>query len=127
MGAEIFLSPASLPCICPVAALHTLFTRFPAPPDSPLFCRLVGPFSRAFFIGKVKSLLLLIGLDPSKYSGHSLRKGAAVSAAMAGISKEDIKILGRWRSDAVDIYINETTKVQHRRRVLSLQSTLLHS
>ena len=39
------------------------------------------------------------------FSGHSIRKGAAVTAAENGISRDNIKLLGRWKSDAVDTYI----------------------
>jgi hypothetical protein len=39
----------------------------------------------------------------SGFSGHSLRRGAAISAAAAGIPREDIKTLGRWKSDAVPL------------------------
>jgi len=48
-GTEIHL-PATGTEICPVAALHHLFERFPAHPAAPLFCRHVGPFSRSHFI-----------------------------------------------------------------------------
>ena len=45
------------------------------------------------------------GLDPTKYAGHSFRIGAATSAASKGINDSTIKLLGRWESEAYQIYI----------------------
>ena len=63
-------------------------------------------FSKQFFIMKIHELLLNAGIFTVGYSGHSLRKGKAVIADCNGISKDNIKLLGRWKSDAVDIYMN---------------------
>jgi len=125
-GTEIYL-PATGTKICPVAALHHLFERFPAHPAAPLFCRHVGPFSRSHFVERVKATLLNIEIDPSKFSGHSLQKGAAVSAYREGIPRSEIQLLGRWKSDAVDIYINEVSKLDHQAKLLDLRTQLLHS
>ena len=38
-------------------------------------------------------------------TGHSFRQGGAQSLFDAGVSIEDIKIFGRWRSDAFRRYI----------------------
>jgi hypothetical protein len=123
-GTEIYLPPSGSE-ICPVAALHHLFERFPSDGTAPLFNRGYGAFSRSYFVENVKIYLLRIGLDPSNYSGHSLRKGAAVSASREGISRAEIQLLGRWKSDAVDIYINEVSKADHQAKILNLRSKLL--
>ncbi|PNH10171.1 hypothetical protein TSOC_003112 [Tetrabaena socialis] len=39
------------------------------------------------------------------FSAHSLRRGGAIAAAEAGVSRELLKLHGRWRSDAVDAYL----------------------
>jgi integrase len=39
------------------------------------------------------------------YGFHSLRAGGATDASDAGVSKMNIKLLGNWKSDAVDLYI----------------------
>ena len=75
----------------------------------------------------MRELLLNAGISTIGYSGHSLRKGAAVTADRNGISKHDIKLLGRWKSDAVDIYINERKKPDHIQKILLLNSQLLSS
>ena len=67
----------------------------------------------------LKSRLALVGLDPSLYSGHSFRRGAASSAAAAGYSDYEIQLLGRWRSDAYKLYID----IPHD-RILHLSSRL---
>jgi hypothetical protein len=65
------------------------------------------PFTKAFFVHTMHLLLLNAGIPTLGYSGHSLRKGVAIIADRNRISHHHIKLLGRWKSDAVDIYINE--------------------
>ena len=48
-------------------------------------------------------------------------------AQQKGMSKEEIKLLGRWRSDAVDIYINEVPQSTLATDLLTLNSRLLSS
>jgi hypothetical protein len=45
------------------------------------------------------------GLDPARYKGHSFRIGAASYAAKHGMSDAQIRILGRWKSNAFLKYI----------------------
>lgn len=49
----------------------------------------------------VKARVIEIGLDATKYSGHSLRAGLATSAAMAGVSSFDIRKQTGHASDAM--------------------------
>ena len=122
-GVAIQLALSTSP-LCPVSALRNLYSRFPRDQAQPLFSRTVGPFNRQYFVDKVRELLLRAGIATTGYSGHSLRKGAAVSAAAIGISREDIKLLGRWKSDAVDIYINEVSAADHTQKLLQLNNKL---
>jgi hypothetical protein len=124
-GTDIYLASTGS-ILCPVSALHQLFERFPAKPNDPLFSRVAGlPFSRTYVVDKIKGFLLRSGFTPSQYNGHSLRKGAAVSAIAAGATKDEVKLLGRWKSDAVDIYINEVDKSTLASRMLALNNLLL--
>jgi integrase len=89
---------------------------------APLFVRgLVWPRSRAprWELGDfTKRLRTLIGglqqqgivgaVDVSRLTAHSLRRGGATAAATAGVSIEAIKAHGRWRSDAVAVYIRKS-------------------
>jgi len=51
--------------------------------------------------------------------------GAAVSAYAKGLSKDEIKSLGRWKSDAVDVYINELPPATLASNLTALNSRLL--
>lgn len=92
--------------VCPVLLLQRLFLQFPLPDSSPLF-QLPSrrAFTKKFLITAVRSLLPLINLDSSLYSGHSFRIGGATAAAAAGMTHYEIQILGRWRSDAYLLYV----------------------
>jgi len=110
IGVEIQLAPTSSH-LCPVAVLNELYSSFPRSRHEPLFSRArARPFTRQFFIQTIHRLLLQAGIPTRGFSGHSLRKGAAVTAATNGMSRDEIKLLGQWKSDAVDIYINELLK-----------------
>src|SRR5436190_12048808 len=81
----------------------------------PLFTRIFGPFSKEYLIKSIRKALLNAGINPNGFSGHSLRRGAAISADAAQIPRDEIKILGRWKSDTVDLYFenNPATILQH--------------
>jgi hypothetical protein len=109
VGTDIYFAANPLSPLCPVKALKLLFGRYPASPHAPLFMRpFQQPFTNpAFFVHTMHLLLLNAGIPTLGYLGHSLRKGAAIIADRNRISHHHIKLLGRWKSDAVDIYINE--------------------
>ena len=71
--------------------------------------------TRERFVREVRQLLTSAGIDPTPYSGHSFRIGAATTAAHAGLDAAFIQILGRWKSSAY----------QHPPRLLSLHYLLL--
>ena len=92
--------------ICAVCIMRLYLTTFPAPSSDPLF-----QFSSSQHLTYnhynriIKHLVQAIGLDPSIYSSHSLRAGAATQAARAGLAPEAIKRLGRWKSQAYMLYM----------------------
>ena len=125
-GVDIHLASSPSP-LCPVTALTQLFNTYPSPPLQPLFTRPHGqPFTKQFLLLKIRELLLQAGIPTAGFSGHSIRKGAAVTATQNGISREGIKLLGRWKSDAGDTYINEIKESDHIHKILQLNSQLLH-
>lgn len=85
-------------------------------PTAPLFSRLdiraisrghppVASFPRSFFVDSLRRAISLCGYDASAYAGHSFRRGLATWAKLsARLQDEDIKLLGRWSSDAVKLY-----------------------
>jgi hypothetical protein len=105
-GVTIYIAAA--PANCPVRCLRRLLELDPTTsPTQPLFRLETGPFVKAGsqgVVARLKSRLRGAGLDGSKYSGHSFRKGAAQDAHDNGLTKHDIQVLGRWKSDAVDRY-----------------------
>jgi hypothetical protein len=126
-GVKIYLASSPHSPLCPVTALENLFTLYPRPPHAPLFTRPDSqPFTKQFFVLKIRELLLNAGIPITGFSGHSLRKGAAATANANGISKHNIKLLGRWKSNAVDVYINELQTPKHIQKILSLNSQLLN-
>jgi hypothetical protein len=52
----------------------------------------------------IKALASSIGLDPCRYSGHSLRAGGATDMFARGLPYYVIKKMGRWKSDAALLY-----------------------
>lgn len=92
----------------------------------PLFTavgRAKGGMARDWFTKRLRGLLLALwehesagGQDVTVFSSHSLRRGGATAAANAGLSVEDIKEQGRWKSDAVRLYIRKSA--DERRKAL---------
>ena len=63
------------------------------------------PVTVTQFNTQLRSALNFCGLDSSRYKSHSFRIGAACYAAEKGLSDAQIRILGRWSSDAFKVYI----------------------
>ena len=100
---KYFLSPGNSD-LCPLAAISSyLYVRGEAP--GPLFLFRDGrPLSRQILASKVQHILHSAGYSGT-YSGHSFRIGAATTAAACGVTDHLIKTLGRWSSDAYQVYI----------------------
>ncbi|XP_011407305.1 PREDICTED: uncharacterized protein LOC105314691 [Amphimedon queenslandica] len=103
-GVEIFLG-VSGSGVCPVSALLSYLAIRPLG-NGHLFIWEDGrPLTRTAFVTRLRRGLQSAGFDMSRYSGHSLRIGAATSAAAAGVPDHLIKILGRWQSEAYHLYV----------------------
>lgn len=90
---------------CPVAAVLAYLARR-GPQQGPLFRFSVGtPLSRRRLVDELRRALTATGFDCTQYSGHSFRIGAATTAAARGVEDSTIRSLGRWRSDAYQLYI----------------------
>ena len=121
--------PATNDSICPREALKLLLVHFPASANVPLFCQNHQQgyksgmyFTRDWFLNSLRNLLIKANINPVGYNGHSFRRGAAHSAAAAGMSDEEIKTLGRWKSDSYKLYTGHDDV-----RRLKLASTVNHN
>lgn len=90
---------------CPVALLSQYFTLRGFRPGAIFLSEDGLPVSRSFFSNQLLRACHLCGLDPSRYKGHSFRIGAASYAADQGFSDTQIRLLGRWKSNAFLRYI----------------------
>lgn len=63
------------------------------------------PISRAHFSQQLSLAIQFCRLAPSRYKGHSFRIDAASFAADQGFSDTQIRLLGRWKSNAFQKYI----------------------
>ena len=90
--------------LCPVTAvLHYMTIRGQV--SGPFFIFEDGAPLVQNFVDKVKEALSQAGVDCSAYSGYSFCIAAATTAAKQGISDATIKMLGRWKSSAYQVYI----------------------
>ena len=93
------------PGVWPVENLLRYFSLRGSLPG-PLFQQLTGaPVTRSEFDEWLARVITHCGLDSTKYKGHSFRIGAASHAAACGYSDSQIRLLGRWKSDAFKRYI----------------------
>ena len=105
VGINIFVGRTNN-SLCPVAAVLDYMT-LRGPGKGPFFRFSDGkPLTRVRFVILPKEAITASGVDCSPYSWHSFRSGAATTAAKHGIGDAMIKILGRWKSSAYQLYIN---------------------
>ena len=71
---------------------------------------------------KEKVIKIMVPAYVTAMYPNTLGRSTAVSAVAKGMSKEDIKRLGRWKSDAVDVDINNPLPSALAASLLSPQS-----
>lgn len=104
VGIDIFIGRTN-DDVCPVAAVLAYMARR-GPGAGPFFKFRDGkPLTRARLVIEVKQALATAGVDCRPYSGHSFRSGAATTAAQQGIGDATIKMMGRWKSSAYQLYV----------------------
>ena len=96
--------------LCPLALLRAAVDSAPDKrPSAPLF---QNPDGSACSYAQLSSLVtyacLGCSIDASRYKPHSLRIGAATTAALLGFPESVIKVLGRWSSVCYQIYTRMT-------------------
>ena len=84
--------------------------------------------TKALFVRQTRLLLSAIGIPPGKYSGHSYRAGGATDAARVGFLDWEVKMLGRWASDAYQRYIRtpEQFLIGFSKRLLATGDSNIH-
>ena len=96
--------------LCPLAAVLS-YMAIRRSGEGPLFKFSNGlALTRARFVARVREVLQEVGIDQSKYAGHSFRIGAATTAAARGVQDSLIKTMGRWQSVAYQMYIRTPRK-----------------
>lgn len=96
--------------VCAVRALMCYLHRRGGD-AGPLFRHTTGvPLTRSTLTAWLRSAVARAGLE-GNFSGHSFRIGAATSAAAAGIPDHLIKTLGRWFSNAYQLYIQTPRQI----------------
>lgn len=91
--------------ICPVNTMQRYLSARGFFPGN-LFCHSnSSPLTRYQFSAVLSKAISHAGLSSQHYKSHSFRIGRATSLAIAGVSSEEIKKLGRWKSHAYSSYI----------------------
>ena len=103
-GVDIYFGRTSTN-LCPMAAILHYLAICPAGEGALLVHADRTPLTREQFVRMVRRLLRTANVDVSAYSGHSFRIGAATAAAAAGVPTHFIKMLGRWESEAYQLYL----------------------
>ena len=120
-GAGVYILVGAAPDeACPVHHMRALLGERRIQHDTsraqPLFHLTTGAFTREQALRHLQARLQRLGIPGASLKGHSFRKGAAQHAADQGLSKQEIQTLGRWSSDAVDLYLKTS-----RRELFALQ------
>jgi hypothetical protein len=93
----------------PVRLWQRYVASHPAAPDAPMFSyfdsqKQLVPLTFGGLAAGVKELVGLVGLDPSMYASHSLRRGGASGALASGLAPFFTKFQGDWKSDCYERY-----------------------
>ena len=97
--------------LCPVQAIIQVFSMHkPHSLDAPAYSLppVVGSsiLSQSMFSKKLSKVLNSIGIQSSRYSGHSFRRGGASWALQCGFPSDIIRMMGDWKSDAYRRYLD---------------------
>ena len=108
-GVQLFLGKTGSD-ICPVSGILP-FLAIRGSRQGPLFVlKDQSLLTRQKFAALLSTTLSEAGINDKRYATHSFRIGAATTAKEAGIADSHIKMLGRWKSNAYQIYIRTPQK-----------------
>lgn len=104
------LAPIPKHPLCPVQAYQDMVAAIPATDNAPLFVMPgtggVTPLTSSVFTKWFKQKISECGLDPRRFSIHSLRRGGASFAFHCGVEPLLIKTHGDWKSNAFLEYLS---------------------
>ena len=101
-GVDLYLGAIN-GMLCPVKALLPYLAIRPERANSPLFILKDG--RRLTFCNILNTSLSRLGYDSALYNTHGFRIGAATTARQANIPDSSIQMLGRWKSNVYQAYI----------------------
>lgn len=108
----LHIPTSSLPT-CPIPILLSYLSLRGNTPG-PLFCYPdSNPISQSHFRSLLHNGLVISGFPSIHITPHSFRIGGATYAATKGYSSQQIKLMGRWSSSAVDKYIRVSSFSAH--------------
>ena len=98
---------------CPIKIIKR-YMQIRGTSHGPLFqlCQDV-PVSRSEFNHQLIQALQYCNFDTDQFKSHSFRIGAATTAAAQGFSDSQIRMLGRWKSDAFKQYIRCSNRLSN--------------
>ena len=100
---SIIVSRQSVSCSVTLLTKYLAFRGFH---PGLLFMTVDGlPVTRSWFSTQLSLAIQLCGRCPSRYKSHSFRIGAASHVAEQGFSDAQIRLLGRWKSNAFQKYL----------------------
>ena len=108
--------------LCPVIAAWSLQDEardLGIPPEGPL-CSFkdragsIRQVASSAITNAVKRAVKLYGVDPNRYSSHSLRSGGATAMFLGGSSDATVQLFGRWTSDAYKAYVRIETSTNEK-------------
>ena len=83
---------------------------------------LASPIGRNQFYGLPRKIALCLEKDPEGYTGHSMRRSAALAAANGGASTMDLRRHFGWRGESTpQLYLDASTT--HQRNVAHMMSS----
>ena len=92
--------------VCPVCSIRRYISASRVGSEPPFFRFTDGaPLTPWRFNLALKSIISNLGLNPDRFSSHSLRAGSATDAAASGLPGVVIKNMGHWSSDAYSRYV----------------------
>lgn len=90
---------------CPVTLMTTYLSQRPKL-SGPIFIGKNGKVIPSNWVSQILSQSLALSrINPKMYSSHGFRAGGATDAARRGASDAQIRLMGRWVSDAFKRYI----------------------